>query len=48
MTYTCKIEEKIIDIIVPTLFFTTPCGLSLLCLISLMILTLIKPLFNNK
>ena len=37
-----------IDIIIPALFFTISCGLSFLCLISIMIYTLVKPLFNNK
>ena len=38
----------IIDIIIPALLFTIPCGLSFLCLMSLMVYTLIKPLFNKK
>ena len=37
-----------IDIIIPALLFTIPCGLSFLCLMSLMVYTLIKPLFNKK
>ena len=37
-----------IDIIIPALLFTIPCGLSFICLMSLMIYTLIKPLFNKK
>ena len=37
-----------IDIIIPALLFTIPCGLSFICLISLMIYTLIKPLLNKK
>ena len=36
-----------IEIIIP-IFTITACGLSLICLISLMIYTLFKPLFNNK
>ena len=44
----CTINENIIDIIIPTLLFSIPCGLSFLCLMSLMVYTLIKPLFNNK
>ena len=36
------------DIIIPALLFTIPCGLSFLCLISFMVYTLIKPLFNKK
>ena len=37
-----------IDIIIPALLFSIPCGLSFLCLISLMVYTLVKPLFNKK
>ena len=37
-----------IDIIIPALLFTIPCGLSFLCLISLMVYTLVKPLINKK
>ena len=37
-----------IDIIIPALLFIIPCGLSFICLISLMVYTLIKPLFNKK
>ena len=37
-----------IDIIIPAQLFTIPCGLSFLCLMSLMVYTLIKPLFNKK
>ena len=37
-----------IDIITPAILFTIPCGLSFLCLMSLMVYTLIKPLFKNK
>ena len=36
------------DIIIPALLFTIPFGLSFLCLMSFMIYTLVKPLFNNK
>ena len=36
-----------IDIIIPVLLFTIPCGLSFLCLISVMIYTLVKPLINK-
>ena len=36
------------DIIIPALLFTIPCGLSFLCLISLMIYALIKALLNKK
>ena len=37
-----------IDIIIPALLFTIPCGMSFLCLISLMVYTLVKPLINRK
>ena len=43
----CANNEKNIDIILP-LFTIIPCGLLLICLISLMVNTLIKPLFNKK
>ena len=36
------------DIIIPAFLFTIPCGLSFIFLMSLMIYTLIKPLFNKK
>ena len=36
------------DIIIPALLFTIPCGLSFICLISLMVYTLIKPLMRKK
>ena len=36
------------DIIILDLFFTIPCGLSFLCLISLIVYTLVKPLVNKK
>ena len=44
----CTNNENNIDLIIPALLFTIPCGLSFLCLISLMVYTLIKPLFNKK
>ena len=44
----CTINENNIDIFIPALLFRLPCGLSFLCLISLMVYTLIKPLFNIK
>ena len=37
-----------IDIIIPAVLFTIPCGLSFLCLISLMVYTLVKPLIIKK
>ena len=39
---------KKVDIILQTLLFTIPCGLSFLCLMSLVIYTLIKPLLTKK
>ena len=42
----CTNKEKNIDITIPTLLITIPCGLSLLCLTSLMVYTLIKPFFR--
>ena len=44
----CTNNENIIDIFIPTLLFTIPCGLSFLYLMSLMVYTFIKPLFNKK
>ena len=44
----CTDNENNIDIIIPALLFTIPCGLSFLCLISLMVYTLVKPLINKK
>ena len=44
----CTMNEINIDIIIPALLFTIPCGQSFLCLISFMVYTLIKPLFNIK
>ena len=44
----CTDNENNIDIIIPALFFTIPCGLSFLCLMSLMVYTLIKPVINKK
>ena len=41
-------NENNIDIIIPTLLLTIPCGLSLLCLMSLVVFTLIRIFFNNK
>ena len=37
-----------IDIIIPALLFTIPSSLLFLCLMSLMVYTLAKPLFNKK
>ena len=44
----CPHNENNIDINLPTTLLIIPCGLSFLCLLSLMVYTLIKPLFNNK
>ena len=43
----CINNENNFEIIIP-LLTRSPCGLSLICLISLMVYTLIKPLFNKK
>ena len=44
----CTDNEYNIDIFIPALLFTIPCGLSILSLISLMEYTLVKPLINSK
>ena len=44
----CTNNENNFDIIIPALLFTTPCGLSFLCLISLMVYTILKPLIRKK
>ena len=36
------------DIIISALLFTIPCGLSFVCLMSLMVYTLTKALINKK
>ena len=43
----CTNKENNIDIFTPTLLLAIPCGLSFLCLMSLMVYTLIKP-FSKK
>ena len=43
----CTNNAKNIEILIP-LITILPCGMSLICLISLLIYTLIKPLFNKK
>ena len=43
----CTNNDNIIEIIIP-LITIIRCGMSLICLISLMVYTLIKPLFNKK
>ena len=47
-TCNCTNSENDIDIIIPASLFTIPCGISFLCLISLMVYTLVKPLINRK
>ena len=44
----CTDNEKNIDLIIPAILFTIPSGISFLCLISLMVYTLVKPLINKK
>ena len=44
----CTINENNIVILTPSILLTKPCGLSFLCLLSLMVYTLIKPFFNNN
>ena len=44
----CTNNENDLDITIPALLFTIPCGLSFLCSMSLVVYTLIKPLFNNN
>ena len=44
----CTYNENNIHIKIPTLLLTTPCRLSILFLVSLMVYTLVKRLFNNK
>ena len=46
--FKCTNNEYDINLTMPLLLFTIPCTLSFLCLISLMVYTLIKPLFNKK
>ena len=44
----CTDKENNIDIIIPTLLFTIPSGISFLSLISLMVYTQIRPLIRKK
>ena len=44
----CTMNENDIAIIIPTILLTIPCGLSFFCLMSLMVYTLFKHLFNIK
>ena len=48
ITGNCTINENNIDIIIPSVLLTIPCGLSFLCSMSLLVYTLIKPLLTNK
>ena len=43
----CTNNDNNIEIIIP-LFTIIPCGKSLICLISLMVYTLVKPLLSKK
>ena len=43
----CTNNENDIDIIIPALLFITPCGITFVCLTSLMVYTLIKPLMKK-
>ena len=40
----CTNNENNTDIIIPTILLTMPCGPSFLCLMSLMVYTIMKPL----
>ena len=42
----CTNNENNIDLIIPSLLLTISCGLSFYCSLSLMVYTLIKPLFR--
>ena len=43
----CTNNDNNIEIIIPS-FTIVPCGLSLICLITLIVYTLFKPLFDKK
>ena len=43
----CTNDDNNIEIIIP-LFTIIPCGMSLICLISLIVYTLVKPLFKKN
>ena len=47
LSSTCTNIENNFEIVI-TLITIIPCGMSLVCLISFMVYTLIKPLFNIK
>ena len=44
----CIDNETNFDIFISSILFSIPCGLSFLCLMSLMVYTLIKPFSNDK
>ena len=44
----CTTIDYNIDLIIPSLLLTIPCGLSFLCLLSLIIYALSKPLFKKN
>ena len=48
ITDNCTINENNIHKNIPILLLTIPCGLSFLCLMSLMVYTIIKPFLNFK
>ena len=43
----CTINDNIFEKVIPIISIT-PCGMSIVCLISLMVYTLTKPLSNEK
>ena len=43
----CTNNDNNIEIVIPLITIIS-CGLSLICLLSLMVYTLVKPLFNEK
>ena len=47
LTSNCTDNDNNIEIVIP-LITIVPCGMSLIFLISFMVYTLIKPLFNKK
>ena len=44
----CTNNENNIDIFIPAILFTIPCGLSFLCSLSIMVYTLTRPLVREK
>ena len=47
LTSNCTDNDNNIEIVIP-LITIIPCGMSLICLLSLMVYTLIKPLIRKK